>query len=420
MKFSPGKFLGVLALLQWSASLAFGQPVPKIELRPAFPTLTFHLPVGMEEAPDGSGRFFVLEQDGRIVIAKKGPESGEKEFLNITERKPHAGVEDGLLGLAFHPQFRSNGLFYIYYCLQDPRRTRVGEFRVSTNNPDAADLKSERVLLEVAQPFENHKGGQTSFGPDGFLYVGLGDGGRGNDPFNNGQNTSSLLGKILRIDVNTRGVVRVGNSSKQLEYGIPPDNPFSAEPDFYEYGVCKEIWAYGFRNPWRFSWDRETGEMWAADVGQDTWEEINLVVKGGNYGWCVREGAHRFKPGPEGAHYIDPVVEYPHNAKLLSQSKIPDHSIGMCVIGGYVYRGKQYPALRGIYVYADYVLGTFWGFRYKDGQVREHGTLLKQPKNITSFAQGRDGELYAIAYEGHIFSITVPGSDDAAVDPPKR
>jgi glucose/arabinose dehydrogenase len=193
-----------------------------------------------------------------------------------------------------------------------------------------------------------------------------------------------------------------------LGYAIPPDNPFTGEPDLYEYSVRKEIWAYGFRNPWRFSWDRETGDMWAADVGQDKWEEVNLVVKGGNYGWCVREGAHHFKPGPEGARYIDPVIEYPHDPKLLPTTKCPELGVGMCVIGGFVYRGAKYPTLRGVYLYADYVLGTFWGFRWQGGKLAEHGVMLQQPKNITSFAEDQEGELYALAYDGHVYGIAVP------------
>jgi glucose/arabinose dehydrogenase len=262
--------------------------------------------------------------------------------------------------------------------------------------------------MEVPQPFENHKGGQVSFGPDGFLYIGLGDGGRGNDPFNNAQNTASLLGKILRIDVNTRTSVNSRGKPETLPYGVPADNPFAGEPDLYEYGVRKEIWAYGLRNPWRFSWDRETGEMWAGDVGQDQWEEVDLIVKGGNYGWCVREGFHHFKPGPLGARYVDPVIEYPHKPELLVQSRFSGHSIGASVTGGFVYRGKKYPALHGVYVYADYALGTIWGFRYQQGKLVEHGTLLDQPKNIASFAQALNGELYALGYDGHIYSITVP------------
>lgn len=393
-------------LLTLSAASVGGQPLPKVRLRPELPKLTLQLPVGMEEAPDGSGRFFILEQDGRIVVVTNGTDGSEaREFLNITARRPHVAVEDGLLGFAFHPQFKTNGLFCIYYTLHEPEHSILSEWRVSASDPHKADPKTERIILDVPQPFQDHKGGQLGFGPDGFLYVGLGDGGHGNDPFNNGQNTSSLLGKILRLDVNARDSRKDRGVQQALAYGIPKDNPFATEPDFYEHGVCKEIWAYGFRNPWRFSWDRRTGEMWAGDVGQDTWEEINLIVKGGNYGWCIREGAHHFKPGPEGARYIDPVVEYPHDPKLLPQSRVPDHTVGMCVITGYVYRGQKYSSLQGVFLYGDYVLGTIWGFRYKDGNLAERGTLLAQPKNITSFAQDHEGELYVLTHDGHVWGI---------------
>jgi len=395
---------------------AAAQPLPQVQFRAVFPALTLDRPVWMSEAPDGSGRMFVVEQAGRIVIVPRGGDGSQtKEFLNIVNRKPYTANEEGLMSIAFHPGFKTNGLFYIYYNQlnanqtgQFPRRSVISEWKVSPGDPDRADMASERIVLEVPQPFSNHKGGQVSFGLDGYFYIALGDGGLGNDPFNSGQNTSTLLAKILRIDVNTRSTTGTGRNRQTLQYGIPKDNPLVGEADYL--GVRKEIYAWGLRNVWRYSWDRETGDLWGGDVGQDLWEEIDLIVKGGNYGWCVREGAHHFKPGPPGAQYIDPVMEYPHRADLLPQSLFPKHSIGMCVIGGYVYRGKKYPALEGVYVYADYVLGTIWGFRYAGGKATGDGILLEQPKNITSFAEDGEGELYAITFgsepkDGRIYAI---------------
>jgi glucose/arabinose dehydrogenase len=263
--------------------------------------------------------------------------------------------------------------------------------------------------LGIPQPSDVHKGGQLSFGPDGFLYTSIGDGGGQNDEFGAAQNCSTLRGKILRIDVNTRSTIGLHGARVTLPYGLPPDNPFIHEPDFWENSVRKEIWAYGLRNPWRYSWDRQTGQMWAGDVGQDKWEEIDLIVKAGNYGWGVREGAHYFKPGPAGARYIDPVMEYPHKTNLMAEALFPKHSIGACVIGGYVYRGARHPSLSGIYIYGDYALGTIWGFRYAGGKVTDAGTLLEQPKNIASFAQDLEGEVYALMYDGHIFEIAAAG-----------
>jgi glucose/arabinose dehydrogenase len=399
------------------AAAAIAQPLPKIELQPVFPKLQVERPMWISEAPDGSGRLFVVYQPGKILIVKKGSDGGDaKEFLNIEDRHPYFDNEDGLMSIAFHPGFTTNGLFYIYYNQKNPAdqhsqpqnypfRSVISEFKVSATDPDKADMGSERILLEVPQPFSNHKGGELAFGMDGYLYLGLGDGGNGGDPFGSGQSTATLLAKMLRIDVNSRATVRDGNRSHELPYGIPSDNPFVNEKS-----ARHEIYAYGLRNPWRYSFDRQTGDLWAGDVGQDLWEEVDLVTNGGNYGWSVREAAHHFKPGPPGAQYIDPVIEYPHRPNLQPQGLFPDHSVGLCVIGGYVYRGKKYPALEGVYVYGDYNLGTIWGFRYdRDAhKVTARDTLLDQKKNITSFAEDADGEIYALTQDGQIYSVVVP------------
>jgi len=412
-------FLGALAL---PTSPSSAQPLPKVQLRPVFPALTLDRPVWMSQAPDASGRFFIVEQPGRILIVPTRSNGSEvKEFLNIVDRETYleagANTGVGLMSIAFHPGFKTNQLFYTFYSQQNtnpgaqfPGRTVISEFKVSSTDADRADLHSERVLLEVPEPFRNNQGGQVSFGPDGYLYISLGDGGSNNDPFNSGQNTSTLLAKILRIDVNTRPLTGSGTNRKELPYGIPADNPWVDEPNMgNNSGARKETYAWGLRNVWRFSWDRKTGDLWAADVGEQLWEEVDLIVKGGNYGWCVREGMHHFKPGPACAQYIEPMIEYPHRPDLLAESKFPQHSIGICIVGGYVYRGKKYPLLDGIYIYGDYVLGTIWGFRYGQGKVTDYGTLLAQPRTINSFAEDADGELYVLSFserhDGHIYAI---------------
>jgi glucose/arabinose dehydrogenase len=382
--------------------------LPKVELQDAFPALRIDRPLWLCEAPDGSGRFFIVEQHGRILITRPGGAVADtKEFLNIAAREPFVENEEGLLGMAHHPGFSTNGLFYVYYSQQQPRRSVISEFKVAATDRDKADLASERVLLEIPQPYWNHNGGQVSFGPDGFLYIASGDGGAANDPHHHGQNPASLLGKMLRIDVNSRFTMQVGWQRQNLAYGIPKDNPYANE--IARYGARREIWATGLRNPWRFSWDRETGDLWVGDVGQDDWEEINRVVNGGNYGWPVREGLHHFKPGPAGARYDDPVLVYPHRPEQQAKAQFPEHSTGLSVTGGYVYRGQKYPALRGVYVYGDYNLGTIWGLRYQDGKVVARSTLLEQPMNIVSFAEDATGELYVLCFDNKIFKLTVPG-----------
>jgi glucose/arabinose dehydrogenase len=405
----------LFCLLLAAVSTLSAQPLPKVKLRPTFPAMTLEdHPVWMTEAPDGSGRFFIVEQGGQIIIVNKGSDgSKSNEFLNIVDRHPCNSYEEGLLSIAFHPDFKSNGLCYVYYSQQNsnqhslyPGRSVISEWKILAADTNRLDIKSERILLEVQQPFANHKGGQLTFGPDGYMYVGLGDGGLGCDPFNNAQNSAALLGKILRLDVNSRATIQRGKDTITLPYGIPSDNPFVGEPDLNGLGARHEVYAWGLRNPWRYSFDRKTGELWAGDVGQDLWEEIDLIVKGGNYGWNVFEGFHHFKPGPPGAQYIEPVIDYPHKPELLKESRFPRHAIGACVVGGYVYRGAKFPKLQGIYLYADYALGTVFGLRYSGGKVTDYDTLLDQPKNITSFAEDAEGELYVLTYDGHVFSIT--------------
>ena len=412
----------IFAALLATAIACPAQELPKITLTRVLSKLTDERPVWMSEAPDGSQRLFIVYQTGKILIVKKGSDGGDaKEFFNIEDRHPNMDNECGLLSLTFHPGFVTNKLVYVYYNQANPKdqnsrplnfpiRSVISEFKVSDADADQADLKSERIVLEVPQPFGNHKGGQISFGPDGFLYIGLGDGGAADDPFNSGQSVSTLLGKILRIDVNTRATVGSDRNQRTLQYGFPADNPFIKEPQMNGNGARKEIYALGLRNPWRFSWDAKTGALWCGDVGQNIWEEVDVIVKGGNYGWNTREGAHHFKPGVEGAKFIEPVIEYPHQNKFQKDALFPDHSIGISVTGGYVYRGKKFPALDGIYIYADYGVGTIWGLRYDEAakKVTAHGTLLQQPDNIDSFAEDADGEIYALMQSGKIQQLTAP------------
>lgn len=378
----------LVGLSGWTA------PLPRIALEPVWPRLTLDRPLWLEELPDDSGRFLIVEQDGRVWLVEEGNDgSGATLFMDISDRKPFEQNEEGLLGLACHPKFKDNGLFYVFYTQQNPKRSVISEFRMAAGEPARADPASERIVLEIPQPYWNHNGGQVSFGPDGFLYLTTGDGGAANDPHNSAQNTASLLGKILRLDVNTR--------TGKLAYGIPADNPFVNE----DYGVRGEIWAYGLRNVWRMSWDRATGDLWAGDVGQNKWEYVHLIRRGGNHGWAVREGFHHFKPGPEGARFVDPIIEYPHNPALAGESAFPGHGPGASITGGYVYRGREQQGLGGLYLYADFTLGTIFGLRFEGGKVIQSGTLLEQPKNVASFGQDSYGELYVLLFESPVMRI---------------
>src|SRR6266478_5874963 len=398
IKRKVGLSLGLLCLSM--ARVFAADPLPSVDLQVAYPELSLNRPLWMEESPDGTKRIFVVEQDGRILILPNDRQGREtKTFLDISDRHPHQQNEEGLLGMAFHPQYKANHKFYIYYSQQEPKRNVVSEFQASASDPDKADLSSERILLEIQRPYWNHDGGCMVSGPDGYLYFSVGDGGDANDPHSVGQSLNFWQAKILRIDVNARDV--------RSRYGIPKDNPFVGGYHD-EAGHRPEIWALGLRNVWRMSFDRETGQLWAADVGQDKWEEVDLIVKGGNYGWSVREGFHDFKNQKAQGKLLDPVIEYPHNPGLSGECKFPDHSPGVSITGGYVYRGKKIPALRGAYVYGDFAMGTVWGLRYENGAVTAHARLVKEnpTRQIASFAEDKDGELYVLAFDGKIYQLT--------------
>ncbi len=382
--------LGLLAgLMAGCGSPAATQlPTPAAMSTPAAPTLEtlrlepllagmeFESPTNFVQHPDG--RLLVTEQGGQILefqeTALRQEHVSYTDFLDIRDRVSDRGWEEGLLGLALNPHDERQ--IFVYYSAANPRRSVVSRFSGSLSaNPD-----SELVILEIEQPYPNHNGGQLAFGPDGYLYIGLGDGGSAGDPQRNGQDTSTLLGTTLRIDVS--------EATAEQPYAIPLDNPFadgSGRP---------EIWAYGLRNPWRFSFDRETGELWAGDVGQNRWEEIDIIQRGGNYGWNAMEGNHCFRP-PDNCQregMIPPVWEYPLEDDACS------------VIGGYVYRGAAIPWLTGVYVYGDFCTGQVFGLRREGTDFTNH-LLADTGLRIASFGQDNDGELYLLSQGEGIFRL---------------
>jgi glucose/arabinose dehydrogenase len=329
------------------------------------------LPEDIQNAGDGSGRLFIVEKPGRIFILKGG-QLLPTPFLDISAKVGSRNTEQGLLGLAFHPDYARSGLFYVNYT-DENGNTVIAGFHVSAGNPDLTDPASELDILRVDQPYNNHNGGGLAFGPDGYLYIGLGDGGSEGDPLLNGQNLRTLLGKMLRIDVD-----------HGLRYAIPAGNPF------VKGGGLPEIWAVGLRNPWRFSFDRLTGDLYIADVGQDAWEEIDLVqagMPGGlNFGWSFYEGMHPYKGQPPAdASFTLPVTEY-------------SHADGCAVTGGYVYRGAALPEWQGVYFYGDYCSGNIWGLRLADGNSLQSKILFSTSAKITAFGVDEAGEIYLADY----------------------
>lgn len=344
----------------------------------SFPKLSFNSPVDFTLANDGSNRLFVVEQRGVIQTFENNANAETKSvFLDLMGRVSSGG-EMGLLGLAFHPDFKNNGLFFVNYTRNSPRRqTVISRFKA---NDQTADPSSEAILLTFDQPYTNHKGGQISFGGDGFLYIATGDGGSSGDPQNYAQNRASLLGKMLRIDVNT---TNKGN------YGIPKDNPYTANTQ----GFSEEIYAFGLRNPWRFSFDSVTKDLWTGDVGQNKVEEIDIITKGGNYGWKVKEGNDCYSGDCSRADLIAPVWSYINGAE------------GRSVTGGVVYRGKKFADLVGKYFCGDYISGKIWALTY-DGKTVTKNEVIANVGAVSAFGQDTNGELYMLNYgSGKIYTL---------------
>lgn len=371
-------------LLLLTILVAAGEPAP-FRTEEAFPLLHFDFPVDITHSNDGSNRLFVVEQAGIIkVFENKRTTAKASTFLDI-RNKVSFGGEAGLLGLAFHPDYKDNGYFYVNYTTKAAGKleTVIVRYRVSSSNPDLADPGSEKVLLRFDQPWDNHNGGAVKFGPDAYLYIATGDGGSWGDPHKNAQNKKVLLGKILRIDVNGAGK---GNCA------IPPDNPFAGNSE----GLREEIYAYGLRNPWRISFDHQTNTLWAGDVGQNKHEEIDIIVKGGNYGWSRKEGIECYRTrNCDDPAFIDPVLDMPQANGERS------------ITGGFVYRGKKLPSLNGKYIFGDYVSGRIFALETRQGKAVKNSLLVDKAGQISSFGVDADNELLICMHlTGKILRLT--------------
>lgn len=348
---------------------------PEISLERVAAGVQWTRPIQMIQRPDAPNLWYVAEQPGmiRLLDTSKPDATDAPTVMDLTGPVNDKTNEEGLLSIAFHPDFPKTRQLFAYYTAVTPRRSVLSRFTVSEDGL-TVDPKSEEVLLEQAQPYWNHNGGTVLFGKDGYLYLSLGDGGAANDPHENGQNLKTFLAKILRIDINKK--------ADGKKYAIPADNPFVGRED-----ALPEIWAYGLRNVWRMHFDRTTGDLWAGDVGQNLWEEIDIITKGGNYGWNRREGLHNFFGKPvEGM--IEPVVEYSHKE-------------GVSVTGGFVYRGTAIKGLEGAYLYADFGMPKIWAIRMANGKASEPKILAKKGASMfSSFAEDKDGELYVLSFEG--------------------
>ena len=399
------KNLACLIAFSLSGSLSLlPAEVPKIKLEPVYKGLKLERPISFQIPNDGTSRRFLVEQTGKIKLLPADEAATEATvFLDMAAAMGvEKDFEEGLLGLAFHPGYKENGRFYLTFSRQGPKRLVLAEYTVSKSNPNLGDPASERVLLEVQQPDWNHNSGNLFFGPkDGMLYLSVGDGGVKNGVHQLSQRLTSWCGKVLRIDVDSR--------TAKLPYGIPNDNPFVSTPN-----AAPEIWAYGFRNPWGSAIDPETGLFYLADVGQDLYEEINLVEKGGNYGWNFREASHPFttrdammaalgqKPDPpKDAVFIDPIHEY-------------NRADGLSITGGFVYHGKAIPALLGHFFYGDWRFGNLWALRYDPSGKTVVNHLIEKPADPanpvsqpTGFFPDENGEAIVLDWRGAMHRLVV-------------
>jgi glucose/arabinose dehydrogenase len=351
----------------------FAAQTPFVPVK-AFANLDFENPLFLASPPDGSNRLFVVEQGGRIWAFPNDPKTSKRRLVaDLSDQIREHHNEEGLLGFAFHPQFKRNGQVFTYYSASKPRRSVVSRWIMNPKREKFVE-SSEEILLEVKQPWGNHNGGMLAFGPDGYLYISLGDGGSGGDPKNAGQRLDTVLGSILRIDINKK--------NPGLPYAIPKHNPF------VDYGEARpEIWAWGLRNVWRFSFDRKNGTLWAGDVGQNAWEEIDIITRGGNYGWNIREGNHPFRAAGRKVRTIPPVAEH---ARDEAQS----------ITGGYVYRGRRHKELAGKYVYGDFLSGHIWSLSKGGKPVR-----IAHSRLISSFGEDQAGEIYWTSFDGAIYTL---------------